>query len=284
MGDRRRRREQRAVALRLREQVDVGDGSPGEGPVRLREQGPEGDRRPGPAPLHLPEQARRRGVPLAQSPQPDRAVRGRPGRPLRRRLRRSSSRWPLARRSPSTRRTAPTSPANAVDRSLEVWVSNGNRRTRGSASPSGPRSGSSPSRSRAPARLGRPAVPVLRRARRSTAASRCRAGPTWGPSTRCGTTRTALRRCPTPRDTTYVEIRGPVGTARRFVGLYEVWIYEGRCRRPAEDSRAWLNLVTCVTEQDIGIVAWQNRSPNFYPANSGVARSRRRRRSRSRPR
>ena len=40
-------------------------------------------------------------------------------------------------------------------------------------------------------------------------------------------------------------------------------------RDVAETSRAWLNFgQPAVT--DLGIVLWANRSPNLYPANSGV--------------
>ncbi|MDA8201349.1 MAG: hypothetical protein M0Z49_01030 [Chloroflexi bacterium] len=81
-----------------------------------------------------------------------------------------------------------------------------------------------------------------------------------------GTTR-ALYTLPTPRTTTYVEIRiasGGSGTG----GLYEVWIFED-LDDLAETSRVWLNFgQPAVT--DLGIVLWANRSPNLYPANSGI--------------
>lgn len=81
-----------------------------------------------------------------------------------------------------------------------------------------------------------------------------------------GTSRT-LYALPAPRTTTYVEVRiasGGSGTR----GLYEVWIYED-LDDVAETSRVWLNFgQPAVT--DLGIVAWANRSPNLYPANSGV--------------
>ena len=81
-----------------------------------------------------------------------------------------------------------------------------------------------------------------------------------------GTSRT-LHVLPAPRTTTYVEIRiasGGSGTR----GLYEVWIYED-LDDVAETSRVWLNFgQPAVT--DLGIVLWASRSPNLYPANSGV--------------
>ena len=81
-----------------------------------------------------------------------------------------------------------------------------------------------------------------------------------------GTTR-ALYALPTPRTTTYVEVRiasGGSGTR----GLYEVWIYED-LDDVAETSRVWLNFgQPAVT--DLGIVLWANRSPGLYPANSGA--------------
>lgn len=94
-------------------------------------------------------------------------------------------------------------------------------------------------------------------------------GQDWSPEYPCGTTR-GLYIFPTYRDTTYVEIRGPAGDGTTFVGLYEVWILEEVVpQQNAETSRAWINL-GLLSEQDMGIVSWQNRSPNFYPANSGV--------------
>ena len=81
-----------------------------------------------------------------------------------------------------------------------------------------------------------------------------------------GTTRT-LYTLPAPRTTTYVEIRiasGGSGTR----GLSEVWILEDLDDQ-AETSRAWLNFGE-LTVTDLGIVLWANRSPNLWPANSGV--------------
>lgn len=95
------------------------------------------------------------------------------------------------------------------------------------------------------------------------------AGQNASPDLPCGTTRQAYW-LPTPKDTTYVEIRGPVGDNTSFVGLYEVWILERVVpAENAETSRAWLNL-DLLTVKDLGIVSWQNRSPNWYPANGGV--------------
>jgi hypothetical protein len=74
----------------------------------------------------------------------------------------------------------------------------------------------------------------------------------------------------TPKVSTYLEIAvasGGVGTNR---GFSEVWVIEEAVPpQNAETSRAVLNL-GLLTEQSMGIVSWQNRSPNFWPANSGV--------------
>ena len=81
-----------------------------------------------------------------------------------------------------------------------------------------------------------------------------------------GTSRT-LYALPAPRTTTYVEVRiASAGSGTR--GLYEVWIFED-LDDVAETSRAWLNFGQ-PTVTDLGIVLWANRSPNLYPANSGV--------------
>jgi hypothetical protein len=95
-------------------------------------------------------------------------------------------------------------------------------------------------------------------------------GADLSPEYPCGGTR-QLYVLATPRDTTYVEIRGPAGDGTTFVGLYEVWIIEEvQPPQNAEVSRAWLN-IDLLSVQDMGIVTWQNRSPNWHPANSGVA-------------
>jgi len=81
-----------------------------------------------------------------------------------------------------------------------------------------------------------------------------------------GASRT-LYALPAPRTSTYVEIRiasGGSGTR----GLSEVWIFEDLDDQ-AETSRAWLNFGE-LTVTDLGIVLWANRSPNLWPANSGV--------------
>lgn len=74
----------------------------------------------------------------------------------------------------------------------------------------------------------------------------------------------------TPKVSTYLEIgiaSGGIGTNR---GLSEAWILEEISpAQNAETARAVLNL-GLPSELNMGIVAWQNRSPNWYPANSGV--------------
>lgn len=75
----------------------------------------------------------------------------------------------------------------------------------------------------------------------------------------------------TPKVSTYVEVAiasGGVGTNR---GFSEVWVIEEAVPpQAAETSRAVLNL-GLPSEQTMGIVAWLTRSPNWYPANSGIA-------------
>jgi len=74
----------------------------------------------------------------------------------------------------------------------------------------------------------------------------------------------------TPKESTYVEVgiaSGGSGTVRGFV---EAWVIEEVVpATAAETSRAVLNR-GLASEQNMGVVAWQNRSPNWYPANSGV--------------
>jgi hypothetical protein len=92
------------------------------------------------------------------------------------------------------------------------------------------------------------------------------AGQAVGTEYPVGTSRT-LYTLPAPRTTTYVEIRiasGGSGTR----GLSEVWILEDLDDQ-AETSRAWLNFGELIVT-DLGIVLWANRSPNLWPANSGV--------------
>lgn len=75
----------------------------------------------------------------------------------------------------------------------------------------------------------------------------------------------------TPKLSTYLEIAVASGGAGTNRGFAEVWLIdEAVPADSAEASRAWLN-PDLPTKQDMGIVAWQNRSPNLYPANSGVA-------------
>lgn len=100
-----------------------------------------------------------------------------------------------------------------------------------------------------------------------TGGSAVPAGANYWPEYPVGVTR-GLYPLVSPRTTTYVEIRVSGGGATTFIGLYEVWIYED-LDDVAETSRVWLNFgQPAVT--DLGIVLWANRSPNLYPANSGV--------------
>jgi hypothetical protein len=75
----------------------------------------------------------------------------------------------------------------------------------------------------------------------------------------------------TPKDTTYVQVsNAPTSGSGTNRGFSEVWIVEEIIpNQDAEPSRAWLNL-DYIYAQDMGIVDWKNRSPNFYPANSGT--------------
>jgi len=75
----------------------------------------------------------------------------------------------------------------------------------------------------------------------------------------------------TPKVSTYVEVAIASGGGGTNRGLSEAWVIEEIVpAQAAETARAVLNL-GLLTEQNMGIVAWQNRSPNLYPANSGVA-------------
>ena len=74
-----------------------------------------------------------------------------------------------------------------------------------------------------------------------------------------------------PKTTTYVEIAVASGGYNANRGFTEVLIVEEAVTPDfAELSRVWLNL-DLPAVQDMGIVAWQNRSPNWHPANGGVA-------------
>jgi hypothetical protein len=95
-------------------------------------------------------------------------------------------------------------------------------------------------------------------------------GSNRNPEYPCGGTRT-LYTFPEYRDTTYVEVRVNGGGGTSSIGFYEVWIYEEIVpAQNAEGARSVLNL-GLLSEQSMGVVSWQNRSPNFWPANSGVA-------------
>ena len=73
-----------------------------------------------------------------------------------------------------------------------------------------------------------------------------------------------------PKDTDYVEIAIASGGSGTNRGFAEILILEEAVpKEAAETSRAVLNL-GLPSEQTMGIVLWQNRSPNLYPANSGV--------------
>lgn len=75
----------------------------------------------------------------------------------------------------------------------------------------------------------------------------------------------------TPKVSTYVEVAIASGGSGTNRGFSEAWVIEEAVPpEAAETSRAVLNL-SLPTEQNMGIVAWLNRSPNFYPANGGVA-------------
>lgn len=73
-----------------------------------------------------------------------------------------------------------------------------------------------------------------------------------------------------PKDTDYVEVAIASGGSGTNRGLAEAWILEEAVpKEAAETSRAVLNL-GLPSEQTMGIVLWSNRSPNLWPANSGV--------------
>jgi len=75
----------------------------------------------------------------------------------------------------------------------------------------------------------------------------------------------------TPKVSTYVEVAIASGGSGTNRGLSEVWVIEEAVPpQAAETSRAVLNL-GLPSEQTMGIVAWLTRSPNFHPANSGIA-------------
>lgn len=75
----------------------------------------------------------------------------------------------------------------------------------------------------------------------------------------------------TPKVSTYVEVAIASGGSGTNRGFSEVWVIEETVPpQAAETSRAVLNL-GLPAEQTMGIVAWLTRSPNWYPANSGIA-------------
>jgi len=74
----------------------------------------------------------------------------------------------------------------------------------------------------------------------------------------------------TPKVSTYVEVAVASGGSGTNRGFSEVWIIEEASpAQNAETARAVLNR-TLGTELSMGIVSWLNRSPNWWPANSGV--------------
>ena len=73
-----------------------------------------------------------------------------------------------------------------------------------------------------------------------------------------------------PKDWTYVEIAVGVRRIRNEPGAHGGLDPGGdRPAQAAETARAVLNL-DLPSETTMGIVEWITRSPNFYPANSGV--------------
>lgn len=75
----------------------------------------------------------------------------------------------------------------------------------------------------------------------------------------------------TPKVSTYVEVAIASGGSGTNRGFSEMWIIEEAVpAQAAETSRAMLNL-GLPSETAMGIVAWLNRSPNWWPANSGLA-------------
>jgi hypothetical protein len=77
-----------------------------------------------------------------------------------------------------------------------------------------------------------------------------------------GTKRT-LYTLPAPRSVTWVEVRVSSGGGGANRGLSEVWAYADS-DQAAEGSRSLL------AGELMGIVAWANRSPGLWPANSGI--------------
>jgi len=74
----------------------------------------------------------------------------------------------------------------------------------------------------------------------------------------------------TPKLSTYVEVAIASGGSGTNRGFSEAWVIEEAVPpQNAELSRSWLNL-DLLSEQDMGIVVWTNRSPNWHPANGGL--------------
>lgn len=73
---------------------------------------------------------------------------------------------------------------------------------------------------------------------------------------------------PSARLVDWIEVRIASGGAGANRGLSEVWVYADE-DVAAEDSQVLSNL-GLITEAVFGIVAWSNRSPGLYPANSGL--------------
>lgn len=74
----------------------------------------------------------------------------------------------------------------------------------------------------------------------------------------------------TPKVSTSVRVSIAGGGSDTYRGFAEAWVIEEVVpAQAAETSRAVLNL-GLPSEQTMGIVAWQNRSANWWPANGGV--------------
>ena len=203
---------------------------------------------------------------MADEDRPGRAVRGRPGRPVRRRL------W-RARRGrrgrDDHRRLDERLQCRGQRRRSACLDGLGVQRGHGGMDPLHLRGAEEDRRHRARGSGSSWGVPEFRFSdggANINGGTAVPAGAPVGTEYPVGTSR-ALYTLPAPRTTTYVEVRIASGGSG-IRGLYEVWIYED-LDDLAETSRVWLNFgQPAVT--DLGIVLWANRSPNLYPANSGV--------------
>lgn len=83
-----------------------------------------------------------------------------------------------------------------------------------------------------------------------------------------GVSRTAYV-LPTPRTTTYVEIRVSGGGGTTFIGFAAVRIYED-AGQGSEGASIISNLGLAAQVAFGAVGTWLNRSPNLWPANSGV--------------